>query len=162
MKELLKEKYKQYVKEVDKKYKDVLINEFGKDFKYIFEIPSNYCIYTNYKECHKEGYLSDGICIEEEEDYLDLLLSPLGYNNTCESTYAWEAGGEPIFSKEELVELLNSSIFIHTTNECAFANEKEDMEKGKSSQELYAKFFHWDEQSMLEDIEDYLILSPLI
>lgn len=162
MKELLKEKYKQYIKEIDNKYSDVLTNEFGKKFYYIFEIPSNYFIYTNYITCHAEGYLSDGICIEEEEDYLDLILAPLGYSNMSDCTYGWEAGEEPIFTKEELLELLNSSRFIQATNECSFTTEKEDVEKGKHSQEIYAHFFCWTEQSMLEEIEDYLATTSLI
>lgn len=162
MKELLKEKYKQFVKEVDDQYKNVLINEFGEDFKYIFEVPSNFFVYTNYKDCHEEGYLSDGVCIEEECDYLDTILAPLGYSNMSDSTYGWEAGEDPLFTKEELIELLNNSMFIQATNDCSFTTEEEDIEKGKHGQEIYAHFFCWTEQSMLETIEDYLATPSLI
>lgn len=162
MKDLLKKRYKQYIKEVDNQYKDILINEFGENFKYIFEVPSNFFVYTNYIDCHEAGYLSDGTCIEEECDYLETILAPLGYSNMSDCTYGWEAGEDPLFTKEELIELLNESIFIHATDECYFTTEDEDIEKGKSGQETYAHFFCWNEQLMLETIEDYLATLSLI
>lgn len=149
-------RYKKYIELVDKEYEDILIKQHGKDFKYIMEIPSNFCVYPNYKSCHEEGYLTDGYHLEEEEDYLSILLSPLGYNNLSESTYGWEFGQGPLFSKEDLVKLLNQSKFIEATTDCPFMNEIEEIEQGKKRQELYANMFNWSNMAMLEEIEDYL------
>ncbi len=154
MKELLKKRYEIYINLLDEAYKQDLINEHGRNFKYIFEVPTNYCIYPNYQSEHDAGYLVDGYYLEEEYEYIDMVLAPLGYSNLMESTYGWENGNDPIFSKEEIIEMLNKSKFIEATMDCPFTDEKEELENGKDMQEDYRDIYSWTEQKILESLED--------
>lgn len=156
MKELLKKRYAKYIEMTDEIYSEDISDRLNDNF--IFEIPSNYCIYPNYKDSHEEGYLADGYNTEKECEFIESVLDPLGYNELSECEYGWEAESDPIFTKEELVELLNLSKFITAKIESGFTSEEKDIKRGKYRQELYANMFAWTEQSMLETIEDELAL----
>ena len=157
MKELLKKRYKKLIELVDSSYEKEVIKQHGQNFKYVFEVPSNFCIYPNYKCAHDEGYLTDEYHIDEEYELIDFLLRSLGYSELKECEYGWEFKEAPLFSKEEIVELLNHSRFIDATTECPFTTEEEEIKRGKNRQEIYGHLFSWSEQSMLESVEDDIV-----
>ena len=161
MKELLKKRYKKLIELVDSSYEKEVIKQHGQNFKYVFEVPSNFCIYPNYKCCHEEGYLTDGYGTDEEYEFIDFLLRSLGYSELKECEYGWEFKEAPLFSKEEIVELLNHSTFIDATIECPFATEDEEIKRGKERQEICSYLFSYSEQSMLESVEDDIVLLSM-
>lgn len=105
---------KEYINLIDKKYEKDLIAEHGSDFKYIFEIATNYVIYPNYKEEHDKGYLTDSYNEDVDYDFICDILNPLDYNELMESSYGWENSNEPIFTVDELSDILKTSKFIDT------------------------------------------------
>lgn len=127
-KEQLKKDTIEYIKLVDEKYKNY-------NFKFIFEIATNYVIYPNYPQEHEEGYLTDGYHEEIEYDFIDDILLTLDYNNLMESTYGWENTNEPLFTRDELIEILNHSKFITATSDVPFMNEEEIAEEVEDRKE---------------------------
>lgn len=147
MKNTLKERYKEFVSLLDEQYKD-------KNMNFAFEIPSNYCIYPNYEQERNEGYLVDGYHEDYEYNFIDDILTPLDYNELMESSYGWENGNAPLFTKEELVEMLNQSKFITAYPDAPYVGEEEEIEHYKAEEESYKMAFTFTEQACLERIED--------
>lgn len=143
----IKERYKEFVSLLDKKYKD-------KNMNFVFEVPSNYCIYPNYEQERNEGYLVDGYHEDYEYSFIDDILTPLDYNELMESSYGWENGNTPLFTKEELVEMLNQSKFITAYPDAPYVEEAEEIEHYKPEEGDYKMNYTFDEQSCLERIED--------
>lgn len=143
----IKERYKEYLSLIDKKYED-------KNIDFVFDIPSNYCVYPNYKDVREEGYLTDAYYKDYEYEFVYDVLSPLDYSELMESTYGWENGNAPLFTKEELVEMFNQSKFITAYPDAPYINEEEDLEEHKPEEDDYQMNYTFDEQSCLERIED--------
>lgn len=157
MKDLLKKRYKVLIETLDKGCESFLENK-DDGSKFIIEVPSNYCLYANYKDCHEQGYLTDGYNTDEEQDFIEELLAPLGYSELSESTYGWEAGEKPLFSAREIVKMLNQSKYVKAVTKCPFTTKEEEVKRGEERREIYGHLFSWTEQRMLESIEDALAL----
>lgn len=105
---------KKYIALIDKRHEEELIKEHGEDFKFIFEIATPYVIYPNFKEEHEEGCLTDSYQDDIDYDFITDILNPLDYDELMESTYGWENSNEPIFTVDELADILKTSKFIET------------------------------------------------
>lgn len=121
-KEQLKKDTIEYLKLLNDKYKD-------HDFKYVFEVGTNYVIYVNYPQQHEDGYLTDSYYEEIEYDIIDDILLTLDYNNLMESTYGWENQNQPLFNRDELIEILNHSKFVMATANVPYMTDEELIEE---------------------------------